>query len=293
MPRTFAIAEAGSCHDGDFAKACALVAEARAAGADAVKFQFWSDADQLADRRRVPVYYREIYRRYQMPAAWLQQLHDYCFSLGIEFMATTYLPQDVATVAPFVQQFKIASFEADSVDLARAHVPFLVGNRTVIVSLGMGANPNTVPRALCCDKSYVGWYSHARFLHCVSAYPAPPEAMSLWLLGDEEWSFVGLSDHSRHPWMGALAVAAGAEVIEAHLRLEETEPTNPDYATAFSPREFADYVANVRFAERARGDGQKRLQDCELEMAAYKVRSVSEQDLRDAAARRSRRKFLS
>ena len=82
----------------------------------------------------------------------------------------------------------------------------------------------------------------------------------------------GLSDHSRHRWMGALAVAAGAEIIEAHLRLDDTDPENPDFATAFTPAEFADYVRNIRFAEAALGDGQKRLQDCERPMAEYRVR---------------------
>jgi N,N'-diacetyllegionaminate synthase len=272
MARTFVIAEAGTTHDGDIVQAYALIDAAAAAGADVCKFQFWSDADALADRRRVPEHYREIYRRYQMPAEWLRKLHHHAGDAGVELMVTTYLPQDVATVAPFVKRFKIASFEAEAIDLGYAHVPFLTEDRTVIVSLGMDGNPNTVPRGLR-GAGYSSWYMRARFLHCVSAYPSPPEAMSLWLLRDEEWSFAGLSDHSRHPWMGALAVAAGAEIIEAHLRLVKTDPGNPDYATAFTPSEFADYVAHIRFAERVIGDGKKRVQPCELEMSAYKVRN--------------------
>jgi len=51
MSRTFIIAEAGSTHDGDFLKAARLIEAARAAGADAVKFQFWSSAEPLATRR--------------------------------------------------------------------------------------------------------------------------------------------------------------------------------------------------------------------------------------------------
>lgn len=271
MNRTFVIAEAGSCHDRSMAKAFALIAAAAIAGADAVKFQFWSSADVLARRRRVPDEYRSIYHRYAVPAHWLFFLKAQCDQVGIEFMCSTYLPQDVAVVAPLVKRFKISSFEAGDGEFARAHNAFMEG-RELIVSLGMNGDPDR-------------WIGHrgVRLLHCVSAYPAPPEAMNLRVfLGD--WGepcdpaptpFAGLSDHSRHPWMGALAVASGAEILETHLRLHDTDPQNPDYATAFTPAEFAGYVQNVRFAERVMGDGVKALQACEREMAHYRVGGTS------------------
>ncbi len=265
----FVIAEAGSCHDGDFCKAQELVDIAQYAGADAVKFQFWSNPDRLADRRRVPEEYRAIYRRYRLHYRWLEWLSEQAAEITrglkpIEFMATTYLPEDVATVAPFVKRFKVASFEAEDPAFLRAHVPYLE-HRQLIISCGMGARIGggdgiTTPAS---------WLVDIKRLHCVSAYPAPAAEMNLAALKRCD----GLSDHSRHPWMGALAVAAGAEIIEAHLRLDDTDRENPDYATAFAPAEFAEYVRNVRFAEAAMGDGVKRLQPSEEPMAAYRVRS--------------------
>jgi N,N'-diacetyllegionaminate synthase len=275
--KTLVIAECGSCHDGDFKKALRLVEAARAVGASVAKFQFWSDANRLADRRKVPESYRAIYRRYQMISPWLPALAEACAARSddtrgkrpIEFMCSTYLPEDVATVAPYVKRFKIASFEAGDEELAIAHAPFLQ-SRSLIVSLGMNGNHRRWELA-----------PNVQVLHCVSAYPAPPEAMNLGVLGGD-WGepydpspspFVGLSDHSRHPWMGALAVAAGAEIIEAHLRLNDTDPENPDFATAFTPTEFGEYVKNIRFAEQVMGDGEKKLQACEEPMAQYRVTS--------------------
>lgn len=83
----------------------------------------------------------------------------------------------------------------------------------------------------------------------------------------------GLSDHSRHALTGALAVAAGATIVEAHLRLDDTPAENPDYAVAFSPSEFTQYVKNIRDAEVMLGTGRKEIQACEHEMLSFKVTS--------------------
>jgi N,N'-diacetyllegionaminate synthase len=263
----FVIAEAGSCHDGDLGKAERLVRAAAAAGASAVKFQFWSDPDRLADRRRVPERYREIYRRYRMPVGWLYVLSELCQSQGIEFMASTYLPEDVALVAPFVRRFKVSSFEALDLEFIDRNE---TSEKPVIVSVGMANQQEawTVRRRLRRQDA---------MLACVSAYPAPLEAMNLAMLHPVDAAYMpspydGLSDHSRDVRLGGWAVAAGARIIEAHLRLDNTDPENPDFATAFTPAEFAEYVQNIRFAELALGAGEKRLQDCERPMAEYRVR---------------------
>jgi len=268
----FVIAEAGSTHDGDLHQALALIEAAREAGADACKFQFYSDADTLANRRRVPPKYREIYRRYRLPVSWLQPLAAACAATAtrtrgerpIEFMCSTYVAGDLATVAPFVRRFKVSSFEAQDAAFIEANAK----DRDVIVSLGMA---DGVP-------GHLAYQEGIQLLHCVSAYPAPPDAMNLAVLRPRNmWGrqesplFVGLSDHSRHLWMGAMAVACGANIIEAHLRLDDTNPQNPDYATAFSPAEFAEYVSHIRFSERCMGDGVKRMMDCEREMARFRV----------------------
>src|SRR5256885_12074363 len=53
-----------SCHDGSLEKALRLVEIAAACFADAVKFQFWSSAEALAERRHAPDYL-ETYERYR------------------------------------------------------------------------------------------------------------------------------------------------------------------------------------------------------------------------------------
>jgi len=269
---TYVIAEAGCCHDGDLAKALGLAQAAADVGASAVKYQFWSDPDALADRRRVPSRYREIYRRYRVPAEWLRRLAAEASARRIDFMCTTYLPGDIATVAPFVRTFKVASFEAADAEFIRAHGAYLKDRtRDIIISLGMGAQRPSI--TIVC-----GW--RCAYLLCVSAYPAPVGALNLARLhcgddDDEAASYDGFSDHSDPAltWTGALAVAAGARIVEAHLRLDGTDLLNPDAPHAMLPRQFADYVRHIRFAERCLGSSDAGMQPCETEMAQYRVRS--------------------
>jgi sialic acid synthase SpsE len=273
VSRTLVIAEIGACHDGSLDRAKALVRAAADCGADIAKGQFWSSADRLAGRRGVPNPYREIYRRYQVNPEWLPELKHECERAGIEWACTCYLPEDVATVAPFVQRFKVASFEAEDLELIASHIPFL-RTRELIVSLGMNA---AHPASLAIPFEVT---QRIRTLHCVSAYPAPVETLNLLAIRppagfDGQPVYDGFSDHSDPSltWTGALAVAVGARIIEAHLRLDDTDPENPDAPHAMTPRQFEEYCRHIRFAETCLGSGEKRLQDAEREMAQYRVKS--------------------
>lgn len=262
--KVFVIAECGSCHDNDIVNAKALINVAKGCGADAAKFQYWSSGERLADRRNAGAY-REVYDRYQIPVWWLSELKTYCDSLDIEFMCTAYLPEDVDTVAPCVQHFKVASFEAEDEELMERIIEY--NDRGVIVSLGMGAE-------------LMGDYDTMRSVEtllCVSAYPAPDDQLHLARLLNDHYSrtqFNGYSDHSypTRTLTGALAVAAGAMVIERHIRLAETSPLNPDVATAMLPEFFDSYVQFIRMAEVMMGDGAvSGPLGCEREMAKYRV----------------------
>lgn len=257
MSKTFVIAEAGSCHDGEIARAFKLIYAAKAAGADACKFQYWSSSLDLAERRNAWDYY-PIYAFYRVPHVWLSWLHFGCLANGIEFMCTVYLPKDIEDIAPLVNRFKIASFEAGDHDFVRAHEKY---HKKTYVSTGMQDK----------DSSIV-YFPGVEYLHCVSAYPTPLDQANLGVLRETDW-YSGYSDHTRNVLTGALAVAAGARVIEVHFRLDDTDPENPDYGTALSPGQLKDYVALIRQAEVMMGSGVKEPQPAEQAMMAYRVKA--------------------
>ena len=274
MKRTFVIAEAAACHDGELKKALSLCDFAKRADCDAVKFQYTSSPEKLAARRRASAYL-EAYRLLAFPREWFAILRDWCDALDIEFMCTVYIPEDVAVVTPYISRFKVASFEATDAAFLEAHrggdpdAPHQVYRKPMIVSTGMMRHEEVWPRLRGVLRP------GDAILHCVSAYPAPESEMNLrairalWMFGDGIG--VGFSDHSRHAWTGALAVAAGADVIEFHVRLSDTAESNADYAVARVGGEALIYVENIRFAETTLGDGVKRAMPSETAMLGYRV----------------------
>ena len=260
--RTLVIAEIGAAFGRTLDAAMALVDHAAALGADAAKTQFWSSSSRLAERRRAPEL-ASTYEAARLPATWLPILAEAARRQGIEFMATTYLPEDVELVNPHVGRFKIASFESQDEAFLRAHQRFV---KPIIVSTGV-CGEEAVARLRQRRRERPGQLS---LLYCVSAYPTPLEALRL---AEMRWRDLdGLSDHTTSVLTGALAVAAGAEIVEKHLRMEDADPLDPDFGHSLPPRAFAEYVRLIREAEAAMGDGERGPNPAEAPWAGYVVR---------------------
>jgi sialic acid synthase SpsE len=114
--------------------------------------------------------------------------------------------------------------------------------------------------------------SPVSLLYCVSSYPAPLDEMNLAELGEGYYS--GFSDHSdpAETITGALAVALGASVVEAHVRVPGQSNNLPDYTHAMEGPQFAEYVRLIRLTERVLGDFQPRkMRECERAMSEYRT----------------------
>lgn len=259
--RTFVIAEPGCTAQGDLATMLRQIDMVAECGVDAFKGQWTSSAERMVARRHAPAYLR-AYRWLEWPAAWHEQLQARCALRGIEYLCTVYLPEDVTTVAPFVSRFKISSFEAMDAEFVRAHFPF---KKPIILSIGLTVNWDEIPEP---DED---WFTGMTVLQCTSAYPCPWDQLNLALLRRPDVD--GLSDHSdpKFTWIGAIAVAAGAKVIETHVRLNDCDPANPDYAVARDHAELRDYIAKIRIAELALGDGVKKIEPAERSMLRHRV----------------------
>ena len=112
-------------------------------------------------------------------------------------------------------------------------------------------------------------------LHCVSLYPTPLEKANLKAIETLAKEFklpVGFSDHTVETATGAWAVAAGAVILEKHLTLDK-KMDGPDHKMSMEPKELCDYIAQARLAEKARGDGKKRI--LEEEKATKKAATLS------------------
>lgn len=264
MGKVTIVADPGGTHGGSLEKMYALIDAAKAAGADVYKGQFVSSPARLAARRHAQEY-EHAYRTISYDPAWHELLAARCASVGLEYMATCYLADDLPIVAPYVRRWKVASMEARDRDFLKAHLAY---SKPMIVSTGGMSEGEVLGLAGWLAKRTPATSGYA-ILYCLSAYPAPPEEMNLGAL---DRRYHGLSDHSMSPVVAAMAVARGAAIIEAHLRLDDCDPKNPDYPHSMPPTRFAEYVQTVRLAEKIMGEGPKRVMPGEERWLRFAVR---------------------
>ena len=260
------IAEAGVNHNGDMELAKRLINAAVESGADAVKFQTFA-AERLVTKTAPKAAYQtettgdesqfEMLKRYELAREHHELLQRYCRERGITFLST---PFDVASADLLdeldVPAIKLGSGELDNLPLL-SHVAGF--GRPMIVSTGMGTvdeirDAYDAIRAVDADVPIV-------FLHCVTAYPADVADVNLRAMDamrSEIGTPVGFSDHTTLVETPALAVAAGATVVEKHFTLDRTLP-GPDHRASLEPDELARAVALARQAAVARGSPEKRL----------------------------------
>ncbi|MFG0273944.1 MAG: N-acetylneuraminate synthase family protein [Phycisphaerales bacterium] len=274
----YVIAEIGVNHDGSVESALELIDAAAAAGADAVKLQVFRAETLMSGGSRLADYQQragetdpiEMLRRLELPLEALGDLvrraHDRSvhaiatvFSVDLVEPATAHAWDAVKTASPdIVHEPLLRALEATGLPL--------------IVSTG-AASLDEVERA-------ARWLADARerlaVLQCVSAYPAPADRAALGAIREiaaQTALPVGYSDHTEDVETGAIAVGAGACLLEKHFT-HSRAAQGPDHAASLEPEAFARYAALARTAHAMLGDGRKAVQDIERE-----VRTVSRQSL--------------
>lgn len=263
MRRTFIIAELATTwrYDGDAVPLADSIKRIAEAGADAVKLQFCSRPDEMAERRAMP---DGTYEYLHYDVGHLRYATDYAKLHRLEFMCTVFIPCDVAYVAPLVSRYKVASLEAMSYDLKDAYSA-LAPEKPLYVSTGA----MTEQQVFMCRNHWSN-YLNAYFLHCASLYPQPMATLNLTAI--QNYGFIGLSDHTPSILAGAFAVCAGAEVLEKHVRADGCPTENPDFPHSLTLEDFGRYVYAVRQAEQAlSGTGDKVLYKNELPLLPHRV----------------------
>lgn len=251
--RPYIIGEAGSCHEESLEQAKRLTVIAAEAGCQAIKWQYWSHPKAMQLRRNVSDL--SAYTKGSIHGDWFKPLRDAAHFVGLDFLCSVYLPEDVQFVAENVDGLKIASFESLDRVLVKA---CKATQKPLFISMGMRNNQEVT----------VG--GRVIYMHCVSAYPVPLEQANLAAI----WPGQGYSDHTTFTGAGGLAVAAGADYIEVHFRANDTPPSCPDYVVALPPKQLKEYIFYARVAYVMRGSGRKVIQECEREMLKHQVRST-------------------
>jgi len=244
------IAELGTSHRADLAKAKDLVSLAKEAGADCIKFQIVY-ADEILHPNtgivKLPGGNIRLYDRFkelEVKTDFFYEIKDFVESQGLLFLATPFgikSARELFNLKPLA--IKIASPELNYSALLKEVSSY---NLPVFLSSGVSKLAD-IEEALSILQCPVCLF------HCVTAYPAPEIDYNLKLLKTLSGIFgipCGISDHSLDPQLiPVLSVAMGATTIEKHFCLSRNDPGLDD-PIALAPNDFANMVKSVRNAEK-------------------------------------------
>ena len=273
----YVIAEAGVNHNGEVARAHALVTAAGRAGADAVKFQTFSPEKTVSRTARATPYQKDrgtrsdqwsLLEALTLPRHAWSELQAHAHEEGLEFLSTPFDLESAEMLVDLgVPALKVPSGELTNLPFIRSLARF---NTTLLISTGMGTDLE-VAAAVEASSEAPGF----ALFHCVTAYPAPLVECNLRSIPAMARAYgvpVGWSDHAVGSVSALGAVALGASLLEKHLTLDRALP-GPDHAASLEPGELAQYVKDAKGLARALGDGMKVRQPSEEENAPLVRRS--------------------
>lgn len=315
--RTLVIAEAGVNHNGSLERALELVDVAARAGADVVKFQTFR-ADRLTTGQAARAQYQvantgdsgsqqEMLKRLELSYADHEVLVRRAKERGIRFMSTAFDPESLAFLGTLdMPAVKIPSGDLTCAPLvlqaARMGPPLIVSTGMAdladvegalgVIAFGMCRTGEPRSRAdfaaaYASTEGQEALRRRVTILHCVTEYPAPPEAVNLRAMDTLAGAFgvaVGYSDHTLGIEVSLAAVARGATIIEKHFTLDRGLP-GPDHAASLEPDELAQLVRGIRVVEQALGSAVKFPAPAELGNRPIARRSlVAARDIRHGEA---------
>jgi pseudaminic acid synthase len=245
------VAEMSGNHNNDISRACAIIAAAKASGADAVKLQTYT-ADTITIDHDAPEFtikgglwggrrLHELYMEASTPWEWHAELFNYAKKIGITIFST---PFDESAVE-FLESLNAPAYKIASPELIDLQLIKIVASTGKPVILSTGASSlEEIGEGIEAARS-----AGARdliVLHCTAAYPAPPSEANLATIRSisEQFNVIGgLSDHTLGTQASVAAIGVGASFIEKHFTLDRRDG-GVDSAFSLEPIEFKELINN-------------------------------------------------
>jgi len=271
--RPYVIAEIGSNHNGDMDLCRRLIDAAAGVGADAVKFQSWSESSLIAreeydrnldydDKKKHFGSLREMVRAYQFTPEQHALAQGWCRERGVGFASSAFSPEEADLLdgmdVPF---FKIASMDVTNLPLIE-YVAAM--RRPMLLATGM-ATLGEIERVVSVIRE--AGNDDIALLHCVSIYPPDYESIRLLNIPMLRETFgvpVGFSDHTLGTSVPLAAIALGACVIEKHFTVDK-EMEGWDHAISADPDELRVIVEEGRNVFASLGGRMRVVSAAELE----------------------------
>lgn len=261
----YIIAEAGVNHNGDINIAKKLIAEAKEAGVDAVKFQTFKTEKiigKFANKAKYQVENTgeeesqfEMVKKLELSYEAFRELECYCKEKEITFISTP----DETDSLDFLVDIKVPLIKVGSTEVTNLKFLKQIARKQlpVILSTGMSTlgEVEEALKAIYSEGNY-----KVTIMHATTDYPTAPEDVNLRAMVTMREAFkvpVGYSDHTQGNEAAVAAVALGAVVLEKHFTLDKNME-GPDHKASLNPEELKSFVKAVRDAEKLLGDGIKK-----------------------------------
>jgi N-acetylneuraminate synthase len=261
------IGEIGINHNGDINLAKKIIAGAKHAGCDAVKFQkrtpeICTPKDQWNIERDTP-WGRMTYIDYRHKVEFGEQeystIDKYCKEIGIIWFASCWDEPSV----DFIEQFNPPLYKTASASLT--DLPLLDKHKNLHKPIMMSTGMSTIEQI---DKA-ISFMDKNNLLvaHATSAYPCKNEELNLKMIETLKNKYpdipIGYSGHEVGLAPTWAAVALGACFVERHITLDRAM-WGTDQAASVEIGGMERLVSSIRDIEKSLGDGVKKVYDSEL-----------------------------
>jgi len=263
----FVIAEIGINHNGDITIARKLIAAAKVAGADAVKFQKRFTGEILTKEGRNAPYdspnafaptYGEHRDKLEFGEKEYRELKQFAEGEGILFFASVWDRKSV----DFMDTIGVDAYKIPSADTTNLQLLDYVSRRgkPILISTGMSTEDEI-------DVAVSTVLKHTDkiiLFHCLSLYPSPEEKINLRFMDVLKSRYspltVGYSGHEPDLLPTIAAVSRGAFIVERHFTLDK-KMRGSDHAASLNPSELQELVAVIRRIEKILGAPERIMYD--------------------------------
>ncbi|HRE40189.1 MAG TPA: N-acetylneuraminate synthase family protein [Ignavibacteria bacterium] len=263
----YIIAEIGINHNGSLENAKKMIAGAKEADCDAVKFQkrtpeLCVPKDQWNIERDTPwgrMTYIDYRHKVELTYDDYKEIDRYCNEIGIDWFASCWDEDSV----DFIEQFNPKLYKAASASLTDINLlkKKKSTGKPLMISTGM-STMEEIENAV----AEIGT-DNLMIAHSTSTYPCRLEELNLRMILTLKKMFpnvpIGYSGHETGLAPSWAAAAVGANFIERHITLDRAM-WGTDQAASVEPEGFNRLVKNIRDIEKSLGDGIKKLYDSEL-----------------------------
>lgn len=249
------IAEICSNHNKDLKRCLRFVDVAKILGCYAVKFQLFTIPNLYSNNAK-KLYKKALKKRKrELPRKFIPAISNYCKKRKIKFCCTPFDIDSVNFLKPYVDFFKIASYELLWSDLLKSCAKT---KKPILLSTGM-ANFSEVKKAVKVLKK--NNCKKIELLHCVSNYPANISSCNLKSIDFMKNFFncdVGWSDHTVNPLIIYSAIRNhNADLIEFHLDLDGKGWEHKSGNHCWLPHEIKEVIEFIEKEKKVDGSYKK------------------------------------